>query len=282
MAISSLSFQIVINADNFVYNDGKYTGGFAMIDDLEYNAQICSKTEPEDSHFVGNQKTSFLGSPESDLSEVAFLYGSYQSKKRSLFFQSIRIIQAPQDDTEACHVVDCNFRTGACMKYILESDFSIGLGPLGNPVTGIQGGTQANGSKSDILYGRIKISVLALSASDIAFAYAIGPKDTARFTLPPFTLHEARILRFSYYLASAESKLRVWAQRSKEREVVIFEAPDTDISSRRWIREAIPLKTGRYEKVRFSDLQKLEGVAETSFSGHFRGCRFEKECVRWY
>uniref|UniRef100_A0A914WLV7 MAM domain-containing protein n=1 Tax=Plectus sambesii TaxID=2011161 RepID=A0A914WLV7_9BILA len=261
-------FEIYIRAENFVFQSGDLAGGFAIVDDLEYYADLCQTAtggnsinelpiptinENDRGGGSGSSGGSSGGSGGVDQELVPFQprpglpdfggngihtdpFGDPIASPATLpALPSLFRESATSRTNSACSVLTCSFSEGECLTYMQSSDWAVSNQPVGNPLTGIRGDA----------------SKLPFNEKG-AFAYVAGPLARVRLTTPNFTLPTPSNLMFAYYKASRDTGFQVATKRRDQtEEEVIFQAPVINRDSRRWFREARTLPPGDYDYVAF-------------------------------
>ncbi|UMM24419.1 hypothetical protein L5515_004665 [Caenorhabditis briggsae] len=134
-----------------------------------------------------------------------------------------------------CEAIVCSFNESeACSNMALQSDWSIGNGPVGNPLTGVKGDASSlpfneNGS----------------------YAYIHGPQIKSRLQTPSFNVDKAVTIVFSYYKAGKASHFQAVIKKENSEEIVTYQAPKLIRNSRRWFRESLNISAGRYDYIAF-------------------------------
>ncbi|KAF1761288.1 hypothetical protein GCK72_009543 [Caenorhabditis remanei] len=134
-----------------------------------------------------------------------------------------------------CESIVCSFNeTEKCSNMALQSDWSIGTGSVGNPLTGVKGDASSlpfneNGS----------------------YAYIHGPQMKSRLQTPSFNVDKAVTIVFSYYKADKTSQFQAILKKENKEEIVAYEAPKLTRNSRRWFRESLNISPGRYDYIAF-------------------------------
>ncbi|CAO4370428.1 unnamed protein product [Caenorhabditis nigoni] len=134
-----------------------------------------------------------------------------------------------------CEAIVCSFNESeACSNMALQSDWSIGNGPVGNPLTGVKGDASSlpfneNGS----------------------YAYIHGPQMKSRLQTPSFNVDKAVTIVFSYYKADKTSHFQAVIKKENTEEIVAYQAPKLTRNPRRWFRESLNISAGRYDYIAF-------------------------------
>uniref|UniRef100_A0A7E4W7N1 MAM domain-containing protein n=1 Tax=Panagrellus redivivus TaxID=6233 RepID=A0A7E4W7N1_PANRE len=268
--LSGQAFQIFIRSENFVLETPTLQGGFAIIDNLEYFGDLCSKGMG-----VFNHGVNFIplqGPMNNDITEETETTAELATEEEKLIPLGTNPVFSPPEATtpapfvtllakqrqirppattplpfttqrsqftpvnaNACTTLNCTFSSGICLDYIEHTDWKIAHGPVGNPATGIRGDA----------------SLLPFNREG-AFAFITGPKPYSRIKTRPFEVEQDVNFLFAYYKVSQKAELRLIMKRENETiEEVLFEAPPTTIESRRWFRESRVLTVGRYDYITF-------------------------------
>ncbi|CAL2036907.1 unnamed protein product [Caenorhabditis brenneri] len=134
-----------------------------------------------------------------------------------------------------CESIVCSFNeTESCSNMALQSDWSIGTGPIGNPLTGVKGDA----------------SLLPFNENG-SYAYIHGPQMKTRLQTPSFNVDKAVTIVFSYYKADKTSKFQAIVKSEGKEESIVYEAPKLTRNSRRWFRESLNISAGRYDYIAF-------------------------------
>nr|pir F40F12.4 protein - Caenorhabditis elegans [Caenorhabditis elegans] len=134
-----------------------------------------------------------------------------------------------------CEAIVCSFNeTEPCSNMAIQSDWNIGTGPIGNPLTGVKGDA----------------SFLPFNENG-SYAYISGPQIKSRLQTPSFNVDKAVTVVFSYYKADKSSQFQAIVKRENKEEIVVFEAPKLTRNSRRWFRESLNISAGKYDYIAF-------------------------------
>lgn len=134
-----------------------------------------------------------------------------------------------------CEAIVCSFNeTESCSNMALQSDWSIGTGPIGNPLTGVKGDA----------------SLLPFNENG-SYAYIHGPQMKSRLQTPSFNVDKAVTIVFSYYKADKTSRFQAIVKSEGKEEVISYEAPKLTRNSRRWFRESLNISAGKYDYIAF-------------------------------
>uniref|UniRef100_A0A0N4ZSM0 MAM domain-containing protein n=1 Tax=Parastrongyloides trichosuri TaxID=131310 RepID=A0A0N4ZSM0_PARTI len=209
--INKEPFQIFIRAENFVFKSGDLEGGFAIIDDIEFEGEICNK------YSIKNYDSSF--------SETNSLMSNFQLSKRKGI---IREVDGPVNEN-VCHILTCNFENkDICINYAISGDFIIVKDRYKNIVR------DASTKKNDENEG--------------FYAVVEGPKTFSRLTTQSFTLDDEVYFMFSYHKVSPLGRLRLIRKvKEKNVEEILFESPSEGFTVNKWIREGRTLTPGEYD-----------------------------------
>ncbi|VDK51282.1 unnamed protein product [Anisakis simplex] len=230
------SLQIFIIADNFVFRSTNLEGGFAIIDSIEYYADLCTdsnnmmplKTKLHDYERIESQNDVTATATDDYTSSAAVALVSPSNKISKLIELNsvitpesndhaklqkytnyrnrfIEQVQRPHDYAALCSALQCSFENEPCVKYILQSSWNISTQPIGT----------IRGDASSFPFNP--------GISEGSFAYAVGPSKRTRFQTPPFEAETNFYLIFSYYKTSNQNHFRVLIKQAHQHfERVIF------------------------------------------------------------
>ncbi|KAE9419565.1 hypothetical protein Angca_000999, partial [Angiostrongylus cantonensis] len=262
---SSTPFQLFIIAEHFVFHSNDLQGGFAIIDDIEYTAELCDKEARSGENSVGNfydftsrmcfkncsEYTSITHNngaeifakrgprarsnhnfPFPGIAHYTLKHGGPASSLTTDVFPTTRV----ERFADGCDVLNCQYeKAQPCTDYATASSWIISSHPVGNPLTGIRGDA----------------SKLPFNESG-SFAFVSGPVDFSRMSILSFYLDRKVYFIFSYHKVDRKSLFRLYTKRKDTKEEkMIFEAPKIGKDSRRWFREATLLDKGDYQYIAF-------------------------------
>uniref|UniRef100_A0AAF5PK85 MAM domain-containing protein n=1 Tax=Wuchereria bancrofti TaxID=6293 RepID=A0AAF5PK85_WUCBA len=221
-------FQILIQADNFIFHSANLEGGFAIIDNLEYYGDLCSDT----AMLLINRD--FAASQVMHKSEPSQIPG----------MKNTLTVYKP-----VCEVLNCTFddKDDQCSIDILNSLWSV--------------------ARASVDRSRVEnISSLFYKPAG-SFIYIEGPITKTRLYTASFQSIIDFNFVFAYYKTSNNSKLRAIIKMSEEpTEKIIFVIPMQKKQTKRWYRELISLQAGFYDyaAIEIQDLNDDEyiGIAE--------------------
>uniref|UniRef100_A0A915Q099 MAM domain-containing protein n=1 Tax=Setaria digitata TaxID=48799 RepID=A0A915Q099_9BILA len=214
-------FQILIQADNFIFHSANLEGGFAIIDDLEYYGDLCSVAATPPS--------------EQDLIISQTLYNENEWMEESGVKNTLPVYKP------VCDVLQCTFDEQVDQCGIDTSDSPWSIMHVSN----------------DEIKMESNVSNM-LSDSDGSFAYIKGPVEKARIHTAPFQSNTDFNFLFAYYKTSTNSKLRVIVKMAdKPTEKTVSTAPTYKKQNKRWRRELILLQRGIYDHVAI-EVQNLD------------------------
>uniref|UniRef100_A0A1I7UHH6 MAM domain-containing protein n=1 Tax=Caenorhabditis tropicalis TaxID=1561998 RepID=A0A1I7UHH6_9PELO len=145
------------------------------------------------------------------------------------------IMEDSDSVSTVCESIVCSFNESeTCSNMALQSDWSIGTGPVGNPLTGIKGDA----------------SLLPFNENG-SYAYIHGPQMKSRLQTPSFNVDKAVTIVFSYYKADKASQFQAILKKANKEEVIAYEAPKLTRNSRRWFRESLNISPGKYDYIAF-------------------------------
>uniref|UniRef100_A0AC35TT58 Non-specific serine/threonine protein kinase n=1 Tax=Rhabditophanes sp. KR3021 TaxID=114890 RepID=A0AC35TT58_9BILA len=207
------AFQIFIRAENFIFKSGNMAGGFAILDDIEFEGSLC-ETE-------SMQKTLKLANRA-----IKTFFPSFHLQKD----ERPRRLKAGSINT-ACEVLTCNFESNdICVNYVLTGGWEITKGTFKN----ILRDASQDRSNFENLEG--------------FYAFIEGPQEFSRLTTQSFILEDEVYFMFSYHKGSSLSNLKVISKlRDKAHEEIIYESPFGLFVSNSWIREGRLLTPGEYD-----------------------------------
>ncbi|CAI4227403.1 unnamed protein product [Auanema sp. JU1783] len=268
------SFQIYIIADNFVFSAFNMQGGFAIIDNLEYEAELCEDIEKQP---LNNAFDSFpSGEPlfpslpvkpiDVDTTPKPFIAIKFGKTPNPTLIpeEAVNMTPAANHDSflnpavihrdvttsmvAACEALTCSFNSSqTCVQFAVTSSWMVSRRPVGNPLTGIRG------DASDLPFNK-----------DGSFAFINGPTKFSRLITPPFYLDRNALFVFSYHKVDKNSMFRLLAKRSdSSQESLLFEAPQINKESRRWFREGRDLLRGQYDYIAF----EVQNLAVNNYMG---------------
>ncbi|CAG9533305.1 unnamed protein product [Cercopithifilaria johnstoni] len=214
-------FQILIQADNFVFHSGNLEGGFAIIDNLEYYGDLCF-----DPTMLPIDKDIIVSHVMYDESEST---GSPGPKTTFTDYKSV------------CNVLQCTFDDDSDQCSI---DTSNSMWSIARPSSD---GIRIESNSSGPFY----------DPAD-SFIYIVGPVAKARLHTAPFQSIIDFNLLFSYYKTSNNPKLRaIIKMREKPTEKTVFTALMWEKQNKHWYRELISLEAGIYDYVAI-EIQNLD------------------------
>ncbi|EFO26569.1 hypothetical protein LOAG_01911 [Loa loa] len=209
-------FQILIQADNFVFHSANLEGGFAIIDNLEYYGDLCSDA----TLLPINARTQ-------DFITSQFMHDESESTQNSSIKTTFTIYKP------VCNVLQCTFdnEDDQCDIDSSNSLWSVARTDIDR--------TWIENNASSLLYNPVG-----------SFLYIAGPVTKARLYVAPFQSTTDFNFVFAYYKTSNSSKLRAVAKMSeKPMEQTIFMAPTQRKQTKRWYRELISLEAGIYDYI---------------------------------
>ncbi|VBB27178.1 unnamed protein product [Acanthocheilonema viteae] len=222
-------FQILIQADNFVFHSANLEGGFAIIDNLEYYGDLCYDATILP---INVRIQDFI------VSQV--IYDESEPTENP----GLEIISTAYKSV--CDVLQCTFNEDDDQCGI---DTSNSMWSIARPtVDGIR--TENNASTS-------------------SFIYIVGPVTRDRLHTAPFQSTTDFNLLFAYYKTSNNPKLRaIVKMKEKPMEKIVFTAPIQKKKTRRWYRELISLEAGIYDyvAVEIQNLDDNEHIGIDEFS----------------
>ncbi|VDM62952.1 unnamed protein product, partial [Angiostrongylus costaricensis] len=238
---SSTPFQLFIIAEHFVFHSIDLQGGFAIIDDIEYTAELCDKEastgENSVEHFYDFTSRMCFMTCIVRASQIRFLFEQTafkftifkDSKQKTGLIGPLRnsfLIPMTNSSLHLHTLTTDGFPINRAehFSYATASSWIISSHPVGNPLTGIRGDA----------------SKLPFNESG-SFAFVSGPVDFSRLSTPSFYLDRKVYFIFSYHKVDRKSLFRLYTKRkdTKEEEM-IFEVSSLN---RRIISPSISVST---------------------------------------
>ncbi|OZC08072.1 hypothetical protein X798_04862 [Onchocerca flexuosa] len=216
-------FQILIQADNFIFHSANLEGGFAIIDNLEYYGDLCSDV-------------TFFPTNVSQDPIISQVIQDENEPTESPAMKTTLTVYKP-----VCNVLQCTFN---------DDDNQCGI-DISNSMWFV---ARANVDKIQI-DSNISKSFYSPASS---FIYIAGPVTKARLYTASFQSINDFNFAFAYYKTSNNPKLRVIIKmREKPAEKIILTAPIQKKQTKRWYRELISLQAGNYEYI-VMEIQNLD------------------------
>uniref|UniRef100_A0A0N5CD29 MAM domain-containing protein n=1 Tax=Strongyloides papillosus TaxID=174720 RepID=A0A0N5CD29_STREA len=209
--VNKQPFQIFIRAENFIFKNGDLEGGFAIIDDIEFEGEICNKQ--------------LKGSFDSIKYKEDHLLPSLYSQKTK------KAYDVEEDANDVCRILTCNFEEkDLCINYAISGDFNIVKEQYKNIIKDSSNGKKGFRDKEGF------------------YAIVEGPKKFSRLTTQSFVLEDEVYFMFSYHKASPLGNLRLIRKlKEKDVEEILFESPTEGFTINKWLREGRILIPGEYD-----------------------------------
>ncbi|KAM3728545.1 putative type I restriction enzyme MjaVIIP endonuclease subunit [Dirofilaria immitis] len=214
-------FQILIQADNFIFHSANLEGGFAIIDNLEYYGKLCSDLTA----FPINQ----------DLIISQIMQDENESMENPNMQSTLEVYKP------VCNVLQCTFNNNddQCGINISNSIWFVARAGIDR--------IQIDNNISNSLYNPAT-----------SFIYIAGPVTKARLYTASFQSTVNFNFVFAYYKTSNNPKLRVIVKmRGTPVEKIIFTIPVKKKQTNRWYRELTSLQAGIYEYMAI-EIQNLD------------------------
>ncbi|CEF63248.1 Concanavalin A-like lectin/glucanases superfamily domain-containing protein [Strongyloides ratti] len=207
-------FQIFIRAENFIFKNGDLEGGFAILDDIEFEGEICDK----------QSKRAF--DPIIYKTNELFSKVNRDSKKNTYEIDG-EIID------NVCDILTCNFeKNDICINNDIYGNFNIVKGQYKN-------------IKNDASTGK-----KGFEDKEGFYAVIEGPKKYSRLMTQSFTLEDEIYFMFSYHKVSPLGKLRLIRKlKEKDVEEILFESPTEGFTTNKWLKEGRTLIPGEYNYI---------------------------------
>uniref|UniRef100_A0A0K0FLA8 MAM domain-containing protein n=1 Tax=Strongyloides venezuelensis TaxID=75913 RepID=A0A0K0FLA8_STRVS len=204
-------FQIFIRAENFIFKNGDLEGGFAIIDDIEFEGEVCNKQVKGNFDSIKYKEDHLLPS-------------LYLQKTKKAY-------DVEEDANDVCRILTCNFEEkDICINYAISGDFNIVKEQYKNIVKDSSSGKKGFQDKEGF------------------YAVVEGPKKFSRLTTQSFVLEDEVYFMFSYHKASPLGILRLIRKlREKDVEEILFESPTEGFTIDKWLREGRILIPGEYD-----------------------------------